>query len=456
MTAWWKSRRLDRAFTPRRAAMALLAAAVAALVGGCAASGTGIDRLSDGVGYYCQSFSGLFSLMQRAEPIEDLLDRPGLDPSTRKRLALARDIRRFAVTELGLPDNGSYTRFARLKRPFVTWGVVAAPQLSLRLTQWCFPIAGCVTYRGYYSLEAAERYAARLQAGGLDVQINGVPAYSTLGWFDDPLLSTFINYPDAEVARLIFHELTHQVVYVPGDSMFNESFATAIEQLGVERWLDTNGTAQQRLNYRQQQLRRDRFLELLSRHRDHLAALYASNVTDDEKREGKRRIFAELKTEYQEMRNGPWAGFTGYDRWFSRPLGNAHLGSVATYTTWVPVFRQLFAESGQDFRRFLVKAGELAALDRAERHAFLVRRSDRLIDGQPLEPLAPPSTVPLLEGPEQARAPVDLRTASREAQAQPGRDQVRHLRDEAEPFNPGAGPMHARQEPTGATIRPYQ
>ncbi len=462
MIAWSKSRRRDDGFTLRRAAMASLAAAFGALAGGCAASGTGVDRLTDGVGYYWQSITGHFSLMQRARPIEDLLDQPRLDAPTRKRLALARDIRRFAVTELGLPDNGSYTRFAKLDQPFVTWGVVAAPELSLRLTQWCFPIAGCVTYRGYYSLAAAERYAARLAATGLDVQVSGVPAYSTLGWFDDPLLSTFINYPDAEVARLIFHELSHQVVYVPGDSMFNESFATAMEQLGVERWLETNGTAQQRLNYRQQQLRRDRFLALLGRHRDKLAALYASNATDDDKREGKRRVFDELKAEYQEMRQGPWAGFTGYDRWFNRPLGNAHLGSIATYTTWVPVFRQLFAESGQDFRRFLLRAGEVAALDRTERHAFLIRRSDRLIDEsiEPVTPITPGPPqqlpVPLLQQPDQARSPSDVRAAAKSVQAQPGRDQVQHLRDEAGPYTPGEGAMHARQAPTGANIRSYE
>jgi hypothetical protein len=252
------------------------------------------------------------------------------------------------------------------------------------------------------------------------------------------------------------------VVYVPGDSMFNESFATAMEQLGVERWLETNGTPQQRLNYRQQQLRRDRFLALLGRHRDKLAALYASNATEEEKREGKRRVFDELKAEYQEMRRGPWAGFTGYDRWFNRPLGNAHLGSIATYTTWVPVFRQLFAESGQDFRRFLLRAGEVAALDRTERHAFLVRRSDRLIDEsiEPVTPITPGPPqqlpVPLLQQPDQARSPSDVRAAAKSAQAKPGRDQVQHLRDEAGPYTPGEGAMHARQAPTGANIRSYE
>jgi predicted aminopeptidase len=439
MTAWSKSRRAERragGIRRGRSRLALGVALATLLVAGCAVFGTGVDRFTEGVGYYWQTVAGHLSILQRAEPVGDLLADSRLDPRTRERLELARQIRRFAVSDLGLPDNGSYTRFADLKQPFVTWGVVAAPELSLRLTQWCFPVAGCVTYRGYYSLEAAEHYAAKLQSQGLDVQINGVPAYSTLGWLDDPLLSTFINYPDAELARLVFHELSHQVVYVPGDSMFNESFASTVEQLGVERWLALHGTPQQRMNYRQQRLRRDKFLELLGRYRDRLAAVYASAVPDDEKREGKRQVFKDLKDEYQRMRSGPWAGFTGYDRWFSRPLGNAHLGSVATYTTWVPVFRQLFAESGEDFRRFYLKVGELAALDRVERQAFLVRRSDRLIDDETLDP-------PALSD-ESA------------AQLQPARDQVLHLRDETAAVSPDQGQVQARQQSTGATIRTYQ
>jgi predicted aminopeptidase len=434
------------------------------LFAGCAMFGTGINHFTEGVGYYWQTVSGHLSIMQRAEPVGDLLAQSDLDPRTRQRLELARRIRQFAVTELALPDNGSYTRFADLKQPFVTWGVVAAPELSLRLTQWCFPVAGCVTYRGYYSLEAAEAYAARLSKQGLDVQINGVPAYSTLGWLDDPLLSTFINYPDAEVARLVFHELAHQVVYVPGDSMFNESFASAVEQLGVERWLGLHGTPEQRLSWRQQRLRRDLFLELLGRHRDQLAAVYSARVSDDEKREGKRRVFEALKEEYQQMRKGPWAGFAGYDRWFSRPLGNAHLGSVATYSTWVPVFRQLFEESGENFARFYLKVADVAALERSERQAFLVRRSDRLMNTDELD--AGGHQAPVLRGPEEARAPSDSGAPAkgpdalhrspqaRELQALPARDQVAHLRDESV-VAPAPGEMHGRAQATGATIRTY-
>jgi predicted aminopeptidase len=463
MIAWLKSSRAERpGGAPRSGSMRLVLCISLGtlLIAGCAVLGNSFGRLSEGVGYYWQTISGHLSILQRAEPVGELLAQGKLDPRTRERLEFAKRVRRFAVTDLGLPDNGSYTRFADLKQPFVTWGVVASPELSLRLTQWCFPVAGCVTYRGYYSLEAAERYAAKLQSQGLDVQINGVPAYSTLGWLDDPLLSTFINYPDAEVARLVFHELSHQVVYVPGDSMFNESFASTVEQLGVERWLGLNGTPEQRLSYRQQRLRRDNFLALLSRYRDKLAAVYAARTPDEIKREGKRLVLAELKGEYQRMREGPWAGFTGYDRWFSRPLGNAHLGSVATYTTWVPVFRQLFDESGEDFRRFYLKVGELASLDRVERQAFLVRRSDKLM-GDTLPAGSPED--PVLHSPDQARASPALdrnapalATRDRKAQESPARDQVLHLRDEDAVVSPDQGQVHAREQSTGATIRTYQ
>ena len=351
----------------------LLAAAL--LQAGCSAVGDPVGQVADGIGYYWQSITGHLSVMRRAEPVDVLLADAAIDPRRRGRLELARDIRRFAVAELGLPDNGSYTRFADLQRPFVIWGVVAAPELSLQLRQWCFPVAGCVTYRGYYAQADAAAYARRLEVEGLDVQVSGVPAYSTLGWLDDPLLSTFIDYPDADVARLVFHELSHQVVYVKGDTPFNESFATAVEQLGVERWLAARGTPAQRLAWQQRRARRDQFLGLLGRYRGVLAEVYASSRTDDEKRAAKTEAFRSLKAEYARMRDGPWAGFAGYDRWFNRPLGNAHLGAIDTYTTWVPAFRQLFVDSGEDFARFYPAVAALAALGPAERQAALRRHA---------------------------------------------------------------------------------
>ncbi len=193
------------------------------------------------VGYYLQAMQGQVSVMQSARPISQWLADPGVDDDLKSRLKRARDIRAYAAAELGLPDNGSYKSYADLKRPYVMWNVVATPELSLKPQQWCFPVAGCVDYRGYYSKAAAQQFAEGLRRQGYDVRVSGVPAYSTLGWFNDPVLSTFIDYPEAEVARMVFHELAHQVAYAPGDSQFNESFATAVEEVGVARWLAAHG-----------------------------------------------------------------------------------------------------------------------------------------------------------------------------------------------------------------------
>ena len=208
----------------RKARHITMAAAAALLLVSCSS-----------INYYRQAAQGQLSLLSDARPIEEWLADQNTDAKLRMRLATARQIRAFAVQELALPDNNSYKNYAALSRPFVLWNVVATPELSLRPLQWCFPVAGCVSYRGYYSKEDANDYAAGLRAQGNDVQVGGVPAYSTLGWFSDPLVSTFIYYPDAELARLLFHELAHQVVYVQGDSQFNESFASAVEEAGVQR-----------------------------------------------------------------------------------------------------------------------------------------------------------------------------------------------------------------------------
>ncbi|HEY1044783.1 MAG TPA: aminopeptidase, partial [Telluria sp.] len=251
------------------------------------------------------------------------------------------------------------------------WNVVAAPELSLKPIQWCFPIAGCVSYRGYYDKEDAVAYARELRAEGNDVQIGGVPAYSTLGWFNDPLISTFINYPDAELARLIFHELAHQVSYVPGDSAFNESFATAVEEAGLQRWLDEVGDARLREAYARYAARKREFLDLLQGARRQLQHVYASGASDDRLRERKAEIFRALKEDYAALRQS-WGGYAGYDRFFAEPLSNAHLASVATYNDHVPGFRALL-ERERTFPRFYAAVRRLAALGKDERDERLAR-----------------------------------------------------------------------------------
>ncbi|NHZ83524.1 aminopeptidase [Massilia sp. CCM 8695] len=342
----------------RRARNGLMAGTAALLLASCSS-----------LNYYRQAAQGQLTLLSDARPIDDWLNDQATDAKLRVRLATARQIRTFAVKELGLPDNNSYKNYAALTRPFVLWNVVAAPELSLKPIQWCFPVAGCVSYRGYYSKDDATDYARQLRAEGNDVSVGGVPAYSTLGWFNDPLLSTFIHYPDAELARLIFHELSHQVVYVAGDSQFNESFASTVEEAGVERWLSGYGNEAMRDNYLKISARKKQFLALLLGCRDALAAAYASKSGVADKRAAKVRLFKQLQDDYQVLK-ASWGGYAGYDRFFAEPLSNAHLASIATYNDFIPAFRALLARE-KTFPRFYAAAKALAELDRDERHRRL-------------------------------------------------------------------------------------
>jgi predicted aminopeptidase len=323
------------------------------------------------LGYYWQATRGQLALQSAARPLDELLADPALDAKIKPKLEAARKIRAFAVSELGLPDNKSYTAYADLKRPFVVWSVVATPELSLQPKQWCFPVAGCVTYKGWFSKEAADEYAKGLREEGYDVHVGGVPAYSTLGWFDDPLLNTFIQYPEGEIARLVFHELAHQLLYVQGDSTFNESFATAVEEFGVERWLAVNGTPQMREQYVIFGKRKQDFRALLTRFRGLLEDAYKTG-SDEEKRARKAALFKQLREEYEVIKLDQWGGFKGYDRWFDQPLSNAHLAAIGTYTQWLPAFRALLAREGNDIRKFYGATGVLAKLPKAEREQALI------------------------------------------------------------------------------------
>jgi predicted aminopeptidase len=333
-----------------------------ATAGVCAALLAGCAQFK----YYFQAAQGQYALWSDARPVDDWIGDPATDPKLKARLEKAKLIRRFAVKELGLPDNASYKVYASLKRQFVLWNVVATPELSLRPVQWCFPIAGCVSYRGYYDKADAEAYAEELRKEGHDVQVGGVPAYSTLGWFSDPLLSTFINHSDAELARLIFHELAHQVVYVQGDSKFNEAFASAVEEAGVNRWLDLYGNDAMREAYARYNTRRQDFMALLVKHRQMLADNYASKASAKKKREEKLRIFASLQEGYKVLK-ADWGGYNGYDRFFAEQLNNAHLASVATYNDLLPGFRALLAQE-KAFPRFYAAVRNMSNLPSVERH----------------------------------------------------------------------------------------
>jgi predicted aminopeptidase len=334
-----------------------------------AAAGAMIPGCST-LGYYWQAFDGQRALVSAARPIPDVLQDPATAEPVKVKLDKVRQIRDFASRELGLPDNGSYRRYADLKRPYVVWNVFATSELSVEPREWCFPVAGCVGYRGYFAEERARRFGDELRAQRMDVYVGGVPAYSTLGWLDDPVLNTFIGLPETELARLIFHELAHQVVYAKGDSTFNESFAVTVESEGVKRWIDRHGTPAQRAAFITAQQRRQAFVELVQGYRERLAALYGSDATAQSKREQKARIFDAMREDYARLKES-WDGYSGYDWWFAQPLNNAQLASVAIYTQLVPGFDQLLADNGGDLVRFYAAVKKLSALTEAQRWASL-------------------------------------------------------------------------------------
>lgn len=312
----------------------------------------------DTLGYYAQAVEGHLALMDKAQPIGEVRSAPQTSPALRERLALAASIRAFASRELMLPDNGTFHSYAEIDGKFVVWNIVAAPEFSVEAEPSCFPIAGCVSYRGFFAHDAAQAYAAALRHDGFDVYLYGVAAYSTLGWFDDPLLSTFIDYPDEQLARVIFHELAHQVVYVTDDPTFNESFAAVVEEEGVRRWLAATGRDAMLERFLARQSRKRAFIALIDDARSRLTLLYARDLPPQRMRAAKQAEFAALAARYAALK-ARWNGYAGYDR-FMRAPNNALLASIATYTQRVPEFRRLFAESNGDFGAFYARVRALA------------------------------------------------------------------------------------------------
>lgn len=325
-----------------------LLAVLLPLLGGCAS-----------LGYYGQSVGGHFEVMQRRVSLERAIADPDTQPETRERLQQVERIRGFAVSKLGLPDNESYRSYADLERPYVLWNVFAAPEFSLTALQSCFPLVGCLSYRGYYAEGDARAHAAELQRLGHDVYVGGVAAYSTLGWFSDPVLNTMLRWSQAELAGVIFHELAHQKLYVRDDSSFNESFATAVQEEGLRRWLAHLGDAAVSQSAAEEARRREDFVRLVEATRARLQQLYASGQPPEQMRASKAQVFESMRAEYARIRTG-WGGYSGYDAWFGADLNNAKLMAVATYHEWVPAFRALLRDADGDLERFYADA-ELAA-----------------------------------------------------------------------------------------------
>jgi predicted aminopeptidase len=315
--------------------------------------------------YYWQAIGGQLELLRKREPIDEVVADPNVDPLLKSTLTRIAAIRRFAVDELQLPSNDSYTTYVALDRPYVVWNVVATEEFSVDPQRWCFPIAGCVAYRGYFDKRAADRFANELAADGFDTHSGGSTAYSTLGYFADSVLSTMVNGGEPYVASLLFHELAHQKLYVKDDSAFSEAFAMVVEELGTERWLSQNGMSADLETYRVRRERRAQFGELIAAQQARLRAIYASGAPAQQLRQAKELAFETLRGEYDRLKAGSWHGNTDYDAWFAQPLNNATLASVATYTNWLPALRGRLRAVG--LTAFYADAAAVANLDAEER-----------------------------------------------------------------------------------------
>jgi len=308
--------------------------------------------------------------MSAREPIDKLLASESTDPELKSKLRTLVDARQFAVDTLHLPDNDSYNTYAATGRRFVTWNVVAAEEFSLRPKTWCFPVAGCVSYKGYFAEADAKAYADDLVEQNLDVTIGGATAYSTLGWFDDPVLDTMLNGGVVRYVGTLFHELGHQVLYVKDDSNFNEAFASFVEQEGLRIWFRDQGQEDRIDRYNQILDRSEGFSGLLKKTRGKLLTLYGEEIDDELKRERKLDIFADMQQDYNLLK-ASWNGYSGYDGWFSREVNNARLLSVATYRKFIPAFAVMYDEVGQDLDAFYDKAKSVAAMPTATRRELM-------------------------------------------------------------------------------------
>lgn len=359
----------------RMVALGLLLIVAAAALSGC-----------QSIGYYNQAIQGQYRILARRRPINQVLADPQTTEALKEKLRLVLQVRAFAEQDLKLPVNAHYLRYVDLHRRFVVWNVHAAPELSIKPKTWWYPVVGRLKYRGYFSEQEARRYAEKLDRKGFDVYVEGVEAYSTLGWFADPVLSTFIHHDASELAEITLHELAHQRLFVAGDTDFNEAFATAVAQEGVRRWLRRSAEPMAAENYRRSLEHNDQFVDLIMKARAQLESLYGdqndeqhgnhsaprqSTIPTTGKRQGKQIVIGQLREEWEQLK-AHWGGHTGYDNWFARSLNNAQLNTIATYYRLVPGFDRLVEANGGDLEKFYQAVRSLAKLSKKERQRRLV------------------------------------------------------------------------------------
>ena len=317
-------------------------------------------------GYYMDLMAGHSELLEQRKPVSEIIADESTKAKLRELLENSQNIRDFASKKLDLPDNDSYRMYADLNRQYAVWNVVAAKEFSVEAKKWCFLFVGCLSYRGYFTKKDATAYANELKKEGYDVYVAGARAYSTLGWFDDPLLNTMMVKSEAYRAGIIFHELAHQVVYIDNDSAFNEAFATTVEEEGIRRWLLTNGQQKKYQTYLLDKKRDSQLNQLLLNTRKQLKQLYKTNKNSEEKRQGKKQIFAAMQKNYLQLKKS-WDGYKIYDKWMSQDLNNAHLLLIATYHDLVPFFKNLLRNKNNNLSSFYIAVNQFGKLDKKER-----------------------------------------------------------------------------------------
>ena len=318
--------------------------------------------------YYLQAARGQLDVLARREPIPELLADPETPAALAERLRLVQDAREFSIAELGMPDNGSYRSYADLERDYVLWSIFAAPELALDPVNWCYPIVGCVSYRGFFNYETALREATKLGERGFDVYVAGIPAYSTLGRFDDPVLNTMLQWDELRLVSTLFHELAHQVLYVPDDTGFNESFASAVEEFSVERFLVARGSDEAIAEHRERLRLRHALSELMADARDDLGVYFSETLDDDEKRLLKEHRLEHLLADTRALFEARGADITAL---LQGPWNNARLLTFNLYEGHLPAFRRLYEQCDRQLECFYDTARQTAALDREARERYL-------------------------------------------------------------------------------------
>ncbi len=382
LKTWFGAKHL---FSVKRCAAALLLVTAVTTVSGCRT-----------VSFYGQALKGQYQIFAHQERITNLLTGSNTPAQLRDRLLVLEDLRAFAAKSLKLPVDGHYLKYVDVHRPYVVWNVEAAPEFSLEPKTWWYPFVGSLEYRGYFSRSGATNYAGSLSSKGYDVSVGGVEAYSTLGWFKDPVLNTFIFEPDADLAEIIFHELGHQRVFARGDTDFNEAFATSVGEEGARRWLKARGDRAGLEKYLAHLDRTRAFVHLVMKTRERLELLYGDEKDEDGKtkathkkhdvpqdrlRVEKKRILDEMKREYVEL-SARWQEDDDYSAWFKHPINNAHLNSVAAYYDYVPGFEQLLAENQGDLEKYYEAVAKLAKEPKERRHAALRRMAQTRLAAQ--------------------------------------------------------------------------